>query len=99
MATDGQPEDNNTTQRRKTLNVQEQRIADAIVAALDPRLEVIETDIKSLRKDFDSSGEIWRQVHSDVDDLLQSQNMVIDALRENGIRVHQAANVRQSKRH
>ncbi len=99
MATDAQPEDNNTTQRRKTLNVQEQRIADAIVAALDPRLEVIETDIKSLRKDFDSSGEIWRQVHSDVDDLLQSQNMVIDALRENGIRVHQAANVRQSKRH
>ena len=50
MATDAQPEDNNTTQRRKTLNVQEQRIADAIVAALDPRLEVIETDIKSLRK-------------------------------------------------
>ena len=99
MATDAQPEDNNTTQRRKTLNVQEQRIADAIVAALDPRLEVIETDIKSLRKDFDSSGEIWRQVHGDVDDLLQSQNMVIDALRENGIRVHQAANVRQSKRH
>ena len=82
MATDAQPEDNNTTQRRKTLNVQEQRIADAIVAALDPRLEVIETDIKSLRKDFDSSGEIWRQVHSDVDDLLQSQNMVIDALRK-----------------
>ena len=101
MAIDAQPEDNNTIQQSKiqTLNAQEQRIADAIIAALDPRLEVIETDVKSLQKDFDSSGEIWRQMHSDVDDLLQSQNMIIDGLRENGIMVHQAANVRQTKRH
>ncbi len=112
MAIDAQPDDKNDIQRSETLNAQEQRIVDAIVAALDPRfevietrldvietrLDVIETDMKSLRKDFDSSGEIWRQMHSDVDDLLQSQNMIIDALREHGIMVHQAADVRQTKR-
>ena len=141
MAIDAQPEDKSAIQRSEThtLNVQEQRIADAIIAALDPRLEVIESDVKSLRgelgslreefgslrgefgslrgefgslrgefgslreelgslrEEFDVSNEIWREMHSDVDDLLQSQNMIIDALREAGISVHQAANVRQTK--
>ncbi|MCY4537131.1 MAG: hypothetical protein OXE52_02770 [Chloroflexi bacterium] len=169
MAIDAQPEDKSAIQRSEThtLNVQEQRIADAIIAALDPRLGVIESDVKSLRGDlgslrgefgslredlgslrgelgslreelgslreefgslrgelgslreefgslrgelgslrgefgslreeFDVSNEIWREMHSDVDDLLQSQNMIIDALREAGISVHQAANVRQTK--
>ena len=59
-------------------------------------------DIMTAREEnerlWQANGDIWRKMHSDVEDLLESQNAVLKVLKNQGIEVDSSVFVRQPKR-
>ncbi len=75
---------------------------DGKLNAMEALIVANHEDIMTAREENESlwqaNGDIWRKMHSDVEDLLESQNAVLKVLKNQGIEVDSSVFVRQPKR-